>query len=846
MVGATVSADAEFFMSDAVTVPLDDVQGIILRGYELLDEATFLLLTIDDAAAARTWLRNIVGRLTSARAKPDQEAINLAFTYRGLLKLGLPEDAAGAFSREFQEGMDTEHRNRVLGDTGNEQDPNDQLTSQAPKYWLWGNRSEAPNNHLLLMIYANGAATHRALCSSLKAELAGSGLRVLREFDTKLLEGRKEHFGFRDGIAQPSVAGVIKNDVPSPADAISTGEFLLGYPNEYGKFPPSPTVIRAVDNAPVDWGCNGSYLVFRQLEQNVHAFWQYIDQAAAQPNQTAEERHAARVLWAAKMVGRWPNGAPLALTDNADQQQMTDEDKFGFGRDDPLGTRTPIGAHIRRSNPRDSLEPGPGGKGRLTPEESQRVTRLHRIMRRGRDYGPPLAPSMDAADLVSAADDNEKRGLLFLCFNANIARQFEFIQQTWINNPKFGGLYGDTDPLMGQRHPGELNQPADTFTIQAEPVRRRCLKLPQFVRMRGGGYFFMPGLEAIKHLAQLPAHLPPAAPLPEAEETIPPKESEFVARLVEMLRAKVQRDYPTGLVRRDAHAKHHGCVSAVFQVERDLPPELRVGIFREPKTYKAWIRFSNQDGVPRSDNQKDIRGMAIKLLGVPGPKLLDDERDAPTQDFVLISTNRFVTKDVEEFYHLVDATIRGTFSLVWFLINPFNSHLRVMRNLWKSMLRFDNPLHIRYWSTTPYLLGRRAVKYSARPVAAKVGPIPRNPGPDFLREAMKESLSRAEACFDFLVQCQVDQVQTPIEDPGTPWDESVAPFRKVATIRIPMQSFDAPEQMAFGENLSFTPWHSLPEHRPLGGINRARKVAYRAISKFRHESNGIPRIEPTD
>jgi hypothetical protein len=271
---------------------------------------------------------------------------------------------------------------------------------------------------------------------------------------------------------------------------------------------------------------------------------------------------------------------------------------------------------------------------------------------------------------------------------------------------------------------------------------------------------------------------------------------------------------------------------------------LRVGVFAEPKTYQAYIRFSNQDGVPNPDIKNDIRGMAIKLLGVPGEKILEDERDAQTQDFILISTNRFVTRNVEEFHDLIVATLGGFWHLVWFMINPFNSHFRVLRNLLTSMKKFANPLEIQYFSTTPYLFDRRAVRYSARPTGACASQIPSAPSNDYLREAMKKTLDASDVSFDFMVQFQADPYTMPIEDPGQAWGESLAPLQKVATIRIPRQSFDAPEQMAFAENLSFTPWHSLPVHRPLGGINRARKVAYRAVSMFRHERNKIPREEP--
>jgi hypothetical protein len=297
---------------------------------------------------------------------------------------------------------------------------------------------------------------------------------------------------------------------------------------------------------------------------------------------------------------------------------------------------------------------------------------------------------------------------------------------------------------------------------------------------------------------------------------------------------------PTGIMRRDAHPKMHGVVKAEFTVLPNLPANLRVGVFAEPRTYQAWIRFSNQNGTIQADSARDIRGMAIKLMGVPGTKLLEHEQDAATQDFIVISTNVFVTKDVQEFDGLIKAFTGSTLAKLVFLL----THWRVVWNLILSMKKFANPLQIRYFSTTPYLLGTQAVKYSAIPVVEVPDTIPANPSADYLREAMVAQLAKGDAYFDFAVQLQTNADTMPIEDPGVAWSEAASPFQKVARIRILQQDFDSEQQREFGENLSFTPWHSLPEHRPLGGVNRARKVVYSAISIFRHEKNHAPRVEP--
>ncbi len=328
---------------------------------------------------------------------------------------------------------------------------------------------------------------------------------------------------------------------------------------------------------------------------------------------------------------------------------------------------------------------------------------------------------------------------------------------------------------------------------------------------------------------------------PLAAESIPLAETACIRRLAEHLKAKIIRDNPTGIMRRDAHPKMHGLVKAEFIVDPDLPDELRIGLFRHPATYPAWIRFSNQNAGLDPDIARDIRGMAIKVMGVPGEKLLDLQKTEPTQDFILISTNVFVTRDVAQF----DALIQAMTGSLWQKIRFFSTHWRVICNLVKSMRRFANPLQIRYFSTTPYLFGSTAVKYRALPHIQVPDTLPANPQHDYLRLAMVRQLNQQEARFDFSVQLQTNPDSMPIEDPGQAWDEAASPFRKVATIRIPQQAFDNERQREFGENLSYTPWHCLPDHRPLGGINRARKVVYDVISTFRHEQNQVSQKEPS-
>ncbi len=326
-----------------------------------------------------------------------------------------------------------------------------------------------------------------------------------------------------------------------------------------------------------------------------------------------------------------------------------------------------------------------------------------------------------------------------------------------------------------------------------------------------------------------------------AQESPPPGEEIVTRNLAQQLTKKIAADYAGQIKRRDAHPKMHGLVRAEFIVEANLPEALRIGVFEAAKVYPAWIRFSNAFQKISPDINRDARGMAIKLMDVPGEKLLEEEKDAQTQDFLLVSSNVFLTRDVKEFDQLTRAVVGSVFAKIWF----FSTHWHFTWTLIKSMKKFANPLQIRYWSTTPYLLGSSAVKYSALPHVANADAIPADPPDDFLRRAMIRQLAQGDALFDFSIQFQTDAHSMPIEDPSVEWSEVVSPFIKVATIRIPAQQFDDEQQRAFGENMSFTPWHSLPQHRPLGGINRARKLVYQTISQFRHQQNQAPMQEPT-
>ena len=281
-------------------------------------------------------------------------------------------------------------------------------------------------------------------------------------------------------------------------------------------------------------------------------------------------------------------------------------------------------------------------------------------------------------------------------------------------------------------------------------------------------------------------------------------------------------------------------MQAQFRVLDNLPEKARVGIFGEARAYPAWIRYSNGSGKIQDDSVGDGRGMAIKLMGVK-------PSDSSTQDFVMINHPVFFVRNAADYVEFQKALSEDN-SVKFFFpgLNPFNFRLHEfsIANAIQST-KVANPLYTQYWSMTPYRFGDTPMKFSAR-ACGTASPFIEMAAPNFLRENMQKHLAQSEACFDFLVQLRKLPTEMPIEDPTIEWSEKDAPFIPVARITIPVQAFTSPEQLAFCENLSFTPWHAIPEHRPLGGINRVRKTVYDTISRIRHELNGEERREPTN
>ena len=461
-------------MTGAPGEPLDlaDIQGLVARGYGLLPHAAYLLLRVEDPAPAGRLLRRWVDEreVTPASESPRRHAMHVAFTAPGLQAMTGWDALPDGFSEPFLTGMATPYRSRLLGDVG----------ANDPAGWVWGGPG-AEQVHLVVLLYGD-EEEHLAERQAAVLEEAGAhGLRLVQTLSTDPLSDR-EPFGFPDGISQPILAGLPA--ARRGGDVVRNGEFVLGYVNEYDQRSERPLLDRRRDpdrllprdvdgSGAADLGRNGSYLIFRQLRQDLAAFEDYLTEAAG-PDADGDARERV----AAKLVGRWRgSGAPLVLSPSYDDPEHARANGFGYHDLDPDGLRCPIGAHTRRANPRDSLPPGPG-----TPE-SRAVNRRHRLIRRGRSYRTTTSGA-------------EERGLHFQCLSTSLTRQYEFVQHTWLNDPSFDVLVDGEDPLVGPRVAGPAG-----FTVPDTPVRRRYGGLPQFVTVCGGGYFFLPGLRALRFLA---------------------------------------------------------------------------------------------------------------------------------------------------------------------------------------------------------------------------------------------------------------------------------------------------------------------------------------------------------
>jgi len=456
-----------------------DIQGNVVRGYGYgLGHARYVVARVRDPSAARRWVAAQAEPVTTALEweTTPPSAYNLALSFAGLRALEVPGQILESFPADFREGMQA--RSERLGDVG----------PSAPALWDEALRGEGM--HVVATMHAADATTLEREAALVREGLRAGGLDVVAEQPAGLLGGNREHFGFTDGFGQPAIAGeareaVAGQGVPvrwwpwtglrreikrSESDrrvgwrALAAGEFVLGYDDEDGGRPAAPA--RPFQR-------NGTFMVWRKLRQDVAGFRAFLVEAASSTGLDAD-------TVAAKLVGRWPDGSPLVLRPHGPDAALGDDracvNDFAYARADPDGMRCPRGAHVRRTNPRDAL--GWGG----------RLTARHRILRRGMPYGDPLASGV--------GDDGADRGLIFVCLQASIERQFEIVQTQWCNDGDAFGLGRAPDPLAGS-----VSGPA-RVTIPGDPPRY-ATAMASFVSTRGGEYLFVPGITSLRAFAEM-------------------------------------------------------------------------------------------------------------------------------------------------------------------------------------------------------------------------------------------------------------------------------------------------------------------------------------------------------
>lgn len=433
---------------------LDDIQHFLLTRPRAL-AARYGFLTFGNPAESRAWLAGIIdmvgtGKTVAASTAVDARWVTVAFTWNGLRALGVDEASLATFPEEFRQGMAT--RAEILGDTG----------ANHPDHWVGGLASA--DLHAIVILFARDVA-ERDRCVREHQQYAARfpSVEALSTLDleaTPPLEYAHDHFGYRDRLSQPVVEGTSEVPTPGSGAPLKAGEFFLGYPDEAGVTQLfGPEVLSR----------NGSFLAYRRMQEHVGAFRQFLQQHGSTP----EEQE----LIAAKLMGRWRSGAPLVLSPNkddpglgADPQRNND---FNYAKMDKYGYAVPLGSHIRRMNPRDT---------------AANMNR-RRMIRRGGTYGPPLPEG--------APEDGVERGIAAFIGCASLIRQYEFAQNVWANDRAFHELGNERDPIIGTQD-GTLE-----FKIPKRPIRKTIKGLPAFTTVRGGAYFFLPGLKALRHLAGL-------------------------------------------------------------------------------------------------------------------------------------------------------------------------------------------------------------------------------------------------------------------------------------------------------------------------------------------------------
>jgi len=434
----------------------DDIQHILLTRAPALT-GRYEFLTFREPAGGRAWLAAIletVHAVEAMRASVESEKrwITVAFTWEGLRALGVDEASLATFPEEFRQGMVA--RAKMLGDTG----------ANHPDNWVGGLAS--PDLHAIAILFARDSA-ERTRCVTEHEKLIAQceGVEVISTLEleaTPPFDYAHDHFGYRDRLSQPVIEGSGDEPTAGSGGPLKAGEFILGYPDENGPGPalPQPEILSR----------NGSYMAYRRLEEHVGKFRGFL----REHGKTPEEQE----LVAAKLMGRWRSGAPLVLAPEkddpalgADPQRNND---FNYKQQDPHGYAVPLGSHIRRMNPRDT---------------GANINR-RRMIRRGATYGPPLPEG--------APEDGVERGIAAFVICASLIRQFEFAQNVWVNDPNFHELGNERDPIIGTQD-GTYD-----MTIPKRPIRKKIMGLPAFTTVRGGAYFFLPGIRALRYLVTLP------------------------------------------------------------------------------------------------------------------------------------------------------------------------------------------------------------------------------------------------------------------------------------------------------------------------------------------------------
>jgi Dyp-type peroxidase family len=433
---------------------LDDIQHFLLIRVPALT-ARYEFLSFRNPIGGRAWLAGMHKKVKSfpevrASIEKDIRWVTVAFTWNGLRALGVDEASLATFPEEFKQGMAA--RASVLGDIGKDH----------PDNWVGGLAS--PDLHAIVILFARDSA-ERGRCVTEHDRLVAQcdGVEVLSTLDLEAIppfDYAHEHFGYRDRISEPVIEEYADALSPGSGPPLKAGEFILGYPDEAGPGPTLPT--------PEILSRNGSFMAYRRLQEHVGAFRQFLKEHGSTP----EEQE----LIAAKLMGRWGSGAPLVLAPNEDDPALGADplrnNNFNYKEMDPYGYAVPLGAHIRRMNPRDTAE---------------NMNRRRMIFRRGATYGPPLPEG--------APEDGVERGVAAFVICASLIRQFEFAQNVWINDKNFRELGNEHDPIIGNQD-GTLE-----YKIPKRPIRKKIVGLPAFTTLRGGSYFFLPGMKALSYLA---------------------------------------------------------------------------------------------------------------------------------------------------------------------------------------------------------------------------------------------------------------------------------------------------------------------------------------------------------